>query len=137
MPGGLAVQMAGFRQLLNRKIIACQVEPTIKEHRAVTGRQNKTITVQPPGIRRVESQRMPKKHGPDLGGSKRETQVSGVAGGNDTIDGNSASLIGRLQEKFFVQRHITLIKPTCPTGSKSGKTGSLLIIVHANAGFEL
>ena len=67
-PGGRASSMPSCRKrLISSSVhvgVAAEVQPGVEEHRAVPGRQHEAIAVQPPGMRRVVAERVPKSTAP-------------------------------------------------------------------------
>jgi hypothetical protein len=47
VPGRLAVQDAEVLHVVERQIVAAQVEPAVEEHRAVTGGEDEAVAVEP------------------------------------------------------------------------------------------
>ena len=69
------------------------MEPAVDEHRAVTGRKDETVTIQPLGSGGVKTERFAKKNGAHICATQGEAEVTGGTG-VDGIDGQSAGLCG-------------------------------------------
>jgi len=53
MPGRVAFHLTKIPDLLDRQIIASEVQPSVEEHAAVTGRKYKTVAIDPAGMIRM------------------------------------------------------------------------------------
>ena len=53
MAGGLAVQLTEALELLERQVVAGQVQQRVEQHRAVPGREDEAVAIAPVGIARV------------------------------------------------------------------------------------
>ncbi len=104
MPGGDAVQRAELLHLLERNIVAAQVQPGVEEHAAVSGGENETVPIEPAGLLRIVRERVPEQHGADIGGAERETEMTGGTRGH-RVDRETAGLGCRLGEKVGFERH--------------------------------
>ena len=87
------MQLTEIFQIVARNSVAGKVQPTVEEHRAVTGRKNEAVAVEPlRGIRAV-AQGLAEKHRTDLRTTERQTEVTGIAGVHG-IHGKSTGFIG-------------------------------------------
>lgn len=100
--GRLAVELAEVADLLDRKVEAGEVEPTVKEHAAVAGGEDEAVSVDPVGVGGVVPKLAPVENSSDLGGSEGQSEVPGTACVYG-VDGEAPSLRGGLLEKVFVQ----------------------------------
>jgi hypothetical protein len=83
----------------------------------VTRGEDETVAIEPfRGIRAI-AQRFPEKHGTDLGGSERQTEVAGVAG-VDGIDGETAGFVGGFGEQIGIHGEMD----ARPVGCRSAAT---------------
>ena len=60
------VQLPEAFDFRHRQIVAAHVQPGVKEHAAVTGREHEDIAIDPAWLVRIISQRMTKKHRADF-----------------------------------------------------------------------
>jgi hypothetical protein len=87
------VELAEIFHFLTGHGITREMEPSVKEHRAVTCREEKTVAIQPAWSAGLIAENLAEKHGTDFCTAERETQVTGGAGVNG-IHGKSTGLIG-------------------------------------------
>ena len=102
--GGLAVEHAEVLHLVERQVVAAQVQPAVEEHRAVAGGEDEAVAVEPARLVGVVHHRMAVKHGADLGGTERQTEVAGGALVHG-VDGEAAGLVGGLGENVGLEFH--------------------------------
>jgi hypothetical protein len=76
MAGRLRVQLAEVAQLLDRQVVAGEVEKRVLEHRAVAVRQHEAVAIRPRGIGRVVTQVAPPEHLGDLGHAHRHAGMA-------------------------------------------------------------
>ena len=77
------------------------MEPAVEEHAPVTGGQNKTIPIDPLGIRRIDLEILSKQDGTDFGCAEGKPEVPRTACVNG-IDGQASGLVSRLLKNFLV-----------------------------------
>jgi hypothetical protein len=70
-----AAELTKPPDLLDRKIVARQVEERVEEHRPVPAREDKPVSIRPVGTRRIESEDLGEEHHADLRASKRQSDV--------------------------------------------------------------
>ena len=92
MSGRGAVQRAEFLHLLDRQIVAAQMEPTVEKHRTVAGREDETVTIEPTRAVWVVHERVAVKNRADLGRTQGQTEVARRAGVN-SVDGEATRLV--------------------------------------------
>ena len=64
--------------LLDRHLrIAGEMQPRIKEHRAVAGRENEAVAIEPAGLIGIVLESLAVKHGTDLGAAEGKTEMTG------------------------------------------------------------
>ena len=90
--GGDAVELAEIFDLLERKVVARNVEPAIEKHRAMTRGEDKTVAVEPFWSGGVVAHRVSVENGTDIGSTERESEVAGAAG-VDSVNGEAARFI--------------------------------------------
>ena len=78
--GGLAPPLAKVLQLLQREIVACQVEQGIEEHRAVAGAEDKAVAVRPGGIGRIIAQMPAPERQRGCGHAHRQAGMARIGG---------------------------------------------------------
>ena len=100
----LAVELTEIFQLLEREVVAAEVQPAVKEHAAVARGENEAVAVEPARFVRVVHERVPVEHGADLGGAEGQAEVAG-GGLVDGIDGEAAGLGTGLGENLGVKLH--------------------------------
>ena len=93
--GGGRVPLAEVGHLVHGDVVAADVQPRVKEHRAVARGKHEAIAVQPGRFLRVVGHRLAPEHGTDFGGAQREAQVARLGSG-DGVHGQAAGLVGRL-----------------------------------------
>ena len=76
MARGDAMEDAEFFELIQRKIEAGEMQPGIDKHAAVTRREDEAVTVDPAGGGGIDLEGLTEKHGTDIGGSERESQMA-------------------------------------------------------------
>ena len=87
--------------LVERQVVAAEVEPAVEEHRTVPGGEDEAVAVEPTGLVRIVHQGMAVEDGADLGGTERQAKVAGRALVHG-VDGEAAGLGGGLGENFGV-----------------------------------
>lgn len=99
------MKLAEGRDILLGYRVAGEVQPTVKEHRAVSRREDETVTVEPTRSIRIEIQGLSKQDGTDFGAPERETQMAGVAG-VDSVHGKATGFIGSSCKCFGIHKGI-------------------------------
>ena len=69
----------------------------------MTGGEDKPVAVEPAGIRRINLEGFPEKHGTDVGGAEGKAEVARLAGG-DGVDGKAAGIAGGELEECVVHK---------------------------------
>jgi hypothetical protein len=69
VPWCLTVELAEVLHLIERKIVAGKVKPTIKEHRSMARGEYEAVAIEPFGGFRIVAKRVPVENGPDIGGT--------------------------------------------------------------------
>ena len=128
MPRGHAVQLAELLQVVQRDVIAREMQPRVKKHAPVARGENESVAVQPPRLLRIVTQRSAEKNGPDFRAAKRQPEVTGFAGG-DGIDGEAAGIARGQSENFAGQGHSPPFSPRHPAHGKQ----TLGILMHSKA----
>mmetsp|Transcript_48947 Transcript_48947/g.59214 ORF Transcript_48947/g.59214 Transcript_48947/m.59214 type:complete len:425 (+) Transcript_48947:836-2110(+) len=80
-------------QLFHRQIVTGKVQPRVKKHRSVTGRKDKTVTVDPLWVLGIITHLRSVQNSADLSSTKGETHMTRVSGGNG-IHCQTTSLVG-------------------------------------------
>jgi len=101
MARGERAGLAELLQFVQRQRVTGQMEPSVEEHRAVPGREDEAVAVDPLGCGRVEPQAFPEERGPDLGAAEGQAEVAGGTGVHG-VDGETAGFVGGLGEDGFV-----------------------------------
>ena len=102
MTGRDAAELTEIFHLLERHIVAGEMEPAVEEHAAVAGGENKAVAVEPARLGRIVTQGRAEKHRADFRASQGQTQVTGLAGGNG-VNGQ-APRIARGQREDIVRK---------------------------------
>ena len=76
MPGCARVELPKRFDLLQRQIVTAEVQPAVKEHRAVTGREDETVAIQPTRIRRIVHKHPALERRADFRGPQRQAEVA-------------------------------------------------------------
>src|SRR5262249_14224722 len=104
MARGFRVQLAEALDLVEGHVpVAREVEPRVEEHRAVTGREDETVAVEPLRVRRAISERVAVEDGTYLRAPEGQAQVAAGAG-VDGVDGEPAGGGGRLGENVVAKK---------------------------------
>ena len=90
---GLGVELAEVLHFLEGEVETSEVDPAVDEHRAVAGRKDEAVAVDPGGGSGVVAEEVTVEHGADFGGAERQAEVSRVAGG-DGIHGEATGFGG-------------------------------------------
>ena len=78
MAGGFGAHLAEvFEFIKGQALDACQIEQRIKQHRAMSGRQDETVTIQPLRSSGIKGQKTGKQHGRHIGSAHRQARMSG------------------------------------------------------------
>ena len=93
--GGLAAQLAELLELLDRQVVAAQVQQRVLQHRAVAVGQHEAVAVEPLGVLRVVTEIVVPEHFGDVGHAHRHAGMTGL-GGFDRISGKEADGVGQL-----------------------------------------
>ena len=72
--------------------ITREMQPTVKEHRTMAGREDETIAVQPTRCIGIKIHGFTKENRADFGAAERETKVSGVTG-VDGVHGEATGFV--------------------------------------------
>lgn len=99
-----AVELAELLHLIERNVESGEMEPRVEEHAAVTSGEDESVAVKPAGIYWIELKRLTKKNGSDIGRSKRQAEMTRLAGG-DGVDGNTAGIAGGKLEDFVIHKN--------------------------------
>jgi len=102
--GGLGVELAEGLYLVERQIVAAEVEPRVNEHGAMAGGEDEAIAVEPTRSARAVGECAAVEGGADLGGAEREAEVAGVAL-MDGVHGEATGLVGSDGEEGEVKGH--------------------------------
>ena len=76
VPGRFRMQLAETFELLHRQVVAAQVQPGVKKHRAVPSRENEVISIDPARLIRIVLERIAVKHGAHFRTTERKPEVS-------------------------------------------------------------
>jgi hypothetical protein len=89
-----AVQLAEALELLDRQVVAGEMQQGVDQHRAVAVGQHEAVTVGPVRIGRVVVQVIAPQHFGDVGHAHGGAGVAGV-GGLHAVDGEKADGVGQ------------------------------------------
>lgn len=95
MAGGFAVQLAELLELLDRQVVAGQVQQRVLQHRAVAVGQHETVAVEPLRVVRVVPEEIVPQHFGNIGHAHRHAGMAGF-GGFDRIGGEKTDGVGQL-----------------------------------------
>src|SRR5437660_12154247 len=76
MPRRFGMQLAKILNVLDRNVVAAQVQPGIQKHAAVSGGKNEIVAINPARLFRIVPEQITVEHGPDLGASEGEAEMS-------------------------------------------------------------
>ena len=93
--GGLAVQLAEVLQLLQRQVVAGQVQQRVLQHRAVAVGQDETVAVEPVRVRRAVAVVVVPQHFGDVGHAHGHAGMAGI-GGLYRVGGEETDGVGEL-----------------------------------------
>lgn len=93
--GGLAVQLAELLELLDRQVVAGQVQQRVLQHRPMSVGQHETVAVEPLRIVGVVPEIIVPQHFGDIGHAHRHAGMTGL-GGFDRICGKKTDGVGQL-----------------------------------------
>ncbi len=80
MPGCEIAELTEILQLVNRQIVACQVQQTVEQHRGMAIRQHEAVAVGPERIRRIVFQVVPPEDLGNIGHAKRSARMPRIRG---------------------------------------------------------
>ena len=113
-PGGLVklrvtgrtrAERAEFFDLLDIETgVTREVQPAVKEHRAVTRTEDETVAVEPLRLRGIVTQGVAEENRADLGTAQAQATATGSRGLNG-VHGEAPGLGGRLREGSSIQCH--------------------------------
>ena len=92
MPRRPALPLAEVTQLLEREIVAGQVQQRVEQHRAVPGGEHEAVAVRPRGVARIVAQEARPKHIGHRGGAHRHAGMAGL-GSLDRVHGQRADRV--------------------------------------------
>ncbi|GAB1459121.1 hypothetical protein MASR2M50_08950 [Thauera sp.] len=109
--GGLAVELAEALELLDRQVVAGEVEQRVDQHRAMAVRQHEAVAVGPLGVGRVVLEVVAPEDFGDLGHAHGCARVAGVGllhrvhregadGAGDGVEDRGLDVAGRLHAVF-------------------------------------
>ena len=78
MPGRLALPLAELLQVIEREVVAGEIEHAVQQHRRVAGRQHEPVAVHPGRILRVVSQVPSEEHVGERRERHRRARMAGV-----------------------------------------------------------
>ena len=93
--GGLAVQLPEALELLDRQVVAAQVQQRVDQHRAVAVGQHETVAVEPLRVVRAVAQEVVPEHLGDVGHAHRHARVPGLCR-LDGIHGQETDGVGEV-----------------------------------------
>lgn len=93
--GGLAVQLTELLELLDRQVVAGQVQQRVLQHRPVPVGQHETVAIEPLRIVRVVPEEIVPQHFGDIGHAHGHAGVAGLCG-FDRIGGEETDGVGQL-----------------------------------------
>lgn len=131
MAGGLAAELTELLELLDRQVVAAQVQQRVLQHRAVAVGQHEAVAVEPLGVVGVVTEIVVPEDLGDIGHAHRHAGMPGL-GGFDRISGKEADGIGQLAAGRL--RHgsesreapAELRAANCPTDLRRGQAGRRL-----------
>ena len=94
MSGGFRVQLPEMAQLVDRQVVAREVEQAVEQHRAVAVREHETVAVGPRRMRRMMAQVPVPERERDFGHPHRHSRMSALRG-LDRVHGQRAERIGQ------------------------------------------
>ena len=95
MPRGLAAELAKRLQLLDRQVIAGQMQQRVLQHRAVAVGEDETVAIGPVRIGRIAVEVVVPQHLGDVGHAHRHARMAGI-GGLHRVDGKEADGVGKI-----------------------------------------
>jgi hypothetical protein len=98
------MELAEVFQFLDRKRVAGKMQPAVKKHATVAGREDEAVAVEPAGILGIVHQRIAIEHGADLGGAERQAEMAG-GGFVHGIHGEATGLVGGFGQDFGLELH--------------------------------
>ena len=99
----LRPQLAEVSQLVERQIVASDVQQTVKQGRAMTGGEDEAVTIRPLRIPRVELQELCEEDVGHGSGPEGQTGVAGISG-LDRVDREDAEGVDRFSFKLAIER---------------------------------
>ena len=70
------MQLTKTLNIVDRNVVAAQVQPGIEEHAAVPGGKNEVVAIDPARLIWIMSEQITVEHRPDLRASERQTKVA-------------------------------------------------------------
>ena len=70
------MQLTKIFDVLDRNVVPAQVQPGIQKHAAVSGGKNEIVAINPARLFRIVPEQITVEHGPDLGASEGEAEMS-------------------------------------------------------------
>ena len=70
--------LAEVLEFLNRQVISRKVKQAVNQHRAMSGRKNKAVTIRPLRVFRVVLEILGPEYGGDIGHAHRHAGVAGI-----------------------------------------------------------
>ena len=104
----LGMQLPEAFDLRHRQIVAAHVQPRVKEHAAVSGREDEDIAIDPARLVRIVFQRVPKEDCAHFRAAKRQPKMPRLRGLHG-IHAQTARLSRCFRKNFNVQTHACFI----------------------------
>src|SRR5438067_8983170 len=76
MPRCFRMELTKTLDVVDRNVVAAQVQPCVQEHAAVPGGKNKIVAIDPARLIWIMSEQITVEHRPDLRASERQTKVA-------------------------------------------------------------
>src|SRR6266404_2732222 len=98
------MQLPETLDLRHGQIVAAQVEPGVKEHAAVSGRENEIIATDPTRLIGVMFKRVPIKHRAHLRATERKSEMPGLRSLH-CVHAKPTGFVGRARKAVDIQTH--------------------------------
>ncbi len=125
----LAVQLPEALDLLHRQIVAAQVQPGVKEHAAVAGREDEVVAADPARFVRIVLEGVTVKHRAHLRAAQRQTEVAGFRGLHRVhAQARAPRFAARERISRFKLMRTGIIARICGNQAESGNDGNSICL---------